>query len=84
MPAPGHNNREGNWEFYRAQRNQQPSAGVAVRKRPNALGRDCVSKLEAAVLIRLVYIARYFDTVEINSSFYGAPRLTGAKKWVDG
>jgi uncharacterized protein YecE (DUF72 family) len=31
----------------------------------------------------LGYIANYFDTVEINSSFYGAPRSTAAEKWVD-
>lgn len=31
----------------------------------------------------LAYIARYFNTVEINSSFYGSPRATAAKKWVD-
>jgi uncharacterized protein YecE (DUF72 family) len=29
----------------------------------------------------LSYIARYFDTVEINSSFYGAPKPATAKKW---
>lgn len=31
----------------------------------------------------LGYIAGFFDTVEINSSFYGAPRPTAAKKWVE-
>ncbi|MFL6415791.1 MAG: DUF72 domain-containing protein [Bryobacteraceae bacterium] len=31
----------------------------------------------------LAYIAGFFDTVEINSSFYGAPRPTAAKKWVE-
>lgn len=30
----------------------------------------------------LNYVAGYFDTVEINSSFYGAPRPAAAKKWV--
>jgi uncharacterized protein YecE (DUF72 family) len=29
----------------------------------------------------LEYIARYFNTVEINSSYYGSPRATAAKKW---
>ena len=31
----------------------------------------------------LAYLAAYFDTIEINSSFYGAPRATAAKKWVE-
>ena len=31
----------------------------------------------------LGFIANYFDTVEINSSFYGAPRATSAKQWVE-
>jgi uncharacterized protein YecE (DUF72 family) len=31
----------------------------------------------------LNYIARYFNTVEINSSFYGPPRPTTAKKWAE-
>ncbi|MBV8866400.1 MAG: DUF72 domain-containing protein [Acidobacteriaceae bacterium] len=29
------------------------------------------------------YLAQYFDTIEINSSFYGAPRPTAAKKWAE-
>ena len=29
----------------------------------------------------LVYLARYFNTIEINSSFYGPPRPTTTKKW---
>jgi uncharacterized protein YecE (DUF72 family) len=29
----------------------------------------------------LSYIAQYFDTVEINSSFYGPPKAATAKKW---
>lgn len=29
----------------------------------------------------LSYIAQYFDTVEINSSFYGPPKPATAKKW---
>ena len=29
----------------------------------------------------LSYLAGYFDTIEINSSFYGAPRPTTTKKW---
>ena len=31
----------------------------------------------------LAYLARYFDATEINSSYYGAPRPTAAKKWVE-
>jgi uncharacterized protein YecE (DUF72 family) len=31
----------------------------------------------------LSYIAGFFDTIEINSSFYGAPRPSAAKKWVE-
>jgi uncharacterized protein YecE (DUF72 family) len=31
----------------------------------------------------LAYIADYFDTVEINSSFYGAARPNSAKKWAE-
>lgn len=31
----------------------------------------------------LRYIARFFNTVEINSSFYGAPRAGTAKKWLE-
>jgi uncharacterized protein YecE (DUF72 family) len=31
----------------------------------------------------LRYLAEYFDTVEINSSFYGAPRAGSSKKWVE-
>ncbi|HEX6091234.1 MAG TPA: DUF72 domain-containing protein [Gemmatimonadales bacterium] len=31
---------------------------------------------------RLAWIARFFDTIEINSSFYGPPAAATAKKWV--
>jgi uncharacterized protein YecE (DUF72 family) len=31
----------------------------------------------------LTYISRYFDVVEINSSYYGAPRPGSAKKWIE-
>ncbi|MGH9632721.1 MAG: DUF72 domain-containing protein [Bryobacteraceae bacterium] len=31
----------------------------------------------------LTAISTYFDTVEINSSFYGPPRAQGAAKWVE-
>jgi uncharacterized protein YecE (DUF72 family) len=31
----------------------------------------------------LAYISNYFDTVEINSSYYGAPRPASAKNWVE-
>jgi uncharacterized protein YecE (DUF72 family) len=30
----------------------------------------------------LGYLSRYFDTVEINSSYYGAPRPSTARKWL--
>lgn len=30
----------------------------------------------------LAYLARYFTTIEINSSYYGPPRPTTAKQWV--
>ena len=32
---------------------------------------------------RLGYIAQYFSTVEINSSYYGAPKPNSAKSWVE-
>jgi len=31
----------------------------------------------------LAYLAAYFDSIEINSSFYGPPRPSAAKKWVE-
>jgi len=31
----------------------------------------------------LAYMARYFDAIEINTSYYGAPRPSTAKKWVE-
>ena len=31
----------------------------------------------------IAYLARYFDTIEINSSFYGAPRASAAKSWAE-
>ncbi len=31
----------------------------------------------------VAYLVQYFDTIEINSSFYGAPRPTAAKKWAE-
>jgi len=31
----------------------------------------------------VAYLARYFDTIEINSSYYGAPRPSAAKKWAE-
>jgi uncharacterized protein YecE (DUF72 family) len=31
----------------------------------------------------LRYLVHYFDAIEINSSFYGAPRATAAKKWLE-
>jgi len=31
----------------------------------------------------LAYVAKFFNTVEINSSFYGPPRAETAKRWVE-
>jgi uncharacterized protein YecE (DUF72 family) len=31
----------------------------------------------------LAYLARYFTAIEINSSYYGAPRPSAAKKWLE-
>ena len=31
----------------------------------------------------VAYLARHFDTIEINSSFYGAPRAAAAKAWAE-
>lgn len=31
----------------------------------------------------LTYLSRYFDVVEINSSYYGPPRPDSAKKWIE-
>jgi uncharacterized protein YecE (DUF72 family) len=46
--------------------------GIVYPAKPRARGFD-----------QLEYISNYFDTVEINSSFYGAPRPSSAKKWVE-
>jgi uncharacterized protein YecE (DUF72 family) len=32
---------------------------------------------------RLAFLAQYFDAVEIDTSFYGPPRATSAKSWVE-
>jgi uncharacterized protein YecE (DUF72 family) len=32
---------------------------------------------------RVAYLAQYFDTIEINSSFYGPPRPSAAKAWTE-
>ncbi|HEX4164500.1 MAG TPA: DUF72 domain-containing protein [Bryobacteraceae bacterium] len=32
---------------------------------------------------KLTYLADFFDAVEINSSYYGAPRATAATKWTE-
>ncbi len=32
---------------------------------------------------KLTYLAGFFDTIEINSSYYGAPRPTAARKWAE-
>lgn len=31
----------------------------------------------------VTYLARYFDAIEINSSYYGAPRADSAKRWAE-
>jgi uncharacterized protein YecE (DUF72 family) len=31
----------------------------------------------------LVYLSGYFDAIEINTSYYGPPRATTAKKWIE-
>ncbi|MBV9083607.1 MAG: DUF72 domain-containing protein [Acidobacteriaceae bacterium] len=31
----------------------------------------------------LAYLSEYFDTIEINTSYYGAPRPSAARKWVE-
>ena len=31
----------------------------------------------------VAFLAQYFDTIEINSSFYGAPRPSAARKWAE-
>jgi uncharacterized protein YecE (DUF72 family) len=31
----------------------------------------------------LVYLSRYFGAIEINTSYYGAPRATTARKWIE-
>lgn len=31
----------------------------------------------------LAYLAQYFNTIEINSSYYGPPRPSSAKKWIE-
>jgi uncharacterized protein YecE (DUF72 family) len=46
--------------------------GIVYPAKPRARGFD-----------ELAYISGYFDTVEINSSFYGAPRPNSAKKWAE-
>jgi uncharacterized protein YecE (DUF72 family) len=32
---------------------------------------------------RVAYLAQYFDTIDINSSFYGPPRPSAAKAWTE-
>jgi len=31
----------------------------------------------------LAYLAQYLNTIEINTSYYGPPRASSAKKWVE-
>jgi uncharacterized protein YecE (DUF72 family) len=31
----------------------------------------------------LAYLSAYFDTIEINTSYYGPPRPSTAKKWLE-
>jgi uncharacterized protein YecE (DUF72 family) len=40
-------------------------------------------KPKPRALNELAYMAGYFDAIEINSSYYGPPRPSSAKKWVE-
>jgi uncharacterized protein YecE (DUF72 family) len=40
-------------------------------------------KAKARGFDELAYLSGYFDTVEINTSYYGAPRAAAAKRWVE-
>ncbi|HEX4807889.1 MAG TPA: DUF72 domain-containing protein [Bryobacteraceae bacterium] len=40
-------------------------------------------KLKPRGFDELAYLSRYFDAIEINTSYYGPPRPTTAKKWVE-
>jgi len=31
----------------------------------------------------VAYLTRYFDTIEINSSFYGLPQMAAAQAWAE-
>ena len=44
-------------------------------------GRSCLSEKTGPKFDPLGYLARFFDTIEINSSFYRAPAATSAKAW---
>ena len=50
-----------------------------VPEQPLRLERHCVSPEEAKGRFDPVqYLARHFDTIEINATFYGAPQLARA------
>jgi uncharacterized protein YecE (DUF72 family) len=46
------------------------------------LGRSCLSAPAPRGFDALAYIADYFTSVEINSSYYGPPRPATAQKWL--
>jgi uncharacterized protein YecE (DUF72 family) len=47
------------------------------------LGGHCVPQTKPRGFDPVAYLARYFDTIEINSSFYGPPRRMAAKAWAE-
>ncbi len=49
-----------------------------ARERPASEGRGESPKFD-----ELAYYAEHFDTVEINTTFYGQPKASVAQTWVD-
>src|SRR5882757_10885869 len=47
------------------------------------LGRHRLSSAETTALRSARYIAEYFDTVEVNSTYYGPPLARTASSWVE-
>jgi uncharacterized protein YecE (DUF72 family) len=47
------------------------------------LGRYRVSPAKPRGFDELAYLSAYFDTIEINTSYYGPPRPSTAKKWLE-
>ena len=47
------------------------------------LGRHCIPSGKPKDFDPVAFLAQYFDTIEINSSFYGAPRPSAARKWAE-